>query len=60
MNNLLGATEIKIELFKTPMDFEVNNFLKEHNGNIIDIQISAAEHGQTCIMVVYKKQTERK
>ena len=53
---MFGITNIKVEFFtctKSHVD-ELNNFLKKHDGNIIDIQYQQNDLATKQIMVVYQ------
>ena len=65
MNNLIGVSGIQVATFShTPFtDFfmdKLNDFLTEHDKNIIDIQLSATESRNDVIIMVVYKETERK
>ena len=57
MNKMFGITGIKVKFFscfdKKDLD-ELNNFLCEYDGNIIDIQYQKSDVLLDSIMVVYK------
>lgn len=51
MNNLYGITGIKVKAFGLKYsDKTLNNFLEEHDGDIIDIQIVSSD----VAVVIYK------
>lgn len=56
MNNLFGITNIKVKHFSISGDEieKINDFLKLHDGNIIDIQYQ--QNNFTCkqILVIYQ------
>lgn len=58
MTNLYGITGLKVRLFWTgrteSYSTYLNDFLKEHDGNIIDIKSNIVEDGGMRIMVIYK------
>lgn len=56
INNLFGITNIKVKHFVvTNGDFsEINNFLKKHDGNIIDIQYQQNNFVAKQILIVYQ------
>ena len=57
MNNIFGITGIRTRSFQVEQNDtrEVNAFLKEHDGNIIDIQIVTMLCGYSRWVIIYKK-----
>ena len=56
MNNLYGITGIKVKGFGLLYgDEALNNFLKEHDGDIIDIQMAL----NNSAIVIYKDNKEK-
>ena len=56
MNKMYGITGIKVKFFvcqNTNAD-ELNDFLEEYDGNIIDIQYQQNNFAVKQVMVVYK------
>lgn len=57
MNNLYGITNIKIVFMQTTDNNapEINDFIKRHDGNIIDIQYQ--QNNFTChqVMIIYSE-----
>lgn len=60
MNNVFGITNIRAKAFEVNKNdtSEVNAFLEEHDGEIIDIQIIPMFQGYSRWIVVYHE-TER-
>ena len=57
MKSMFGITGIKVRAIEAGEDMsEVNDFLKEHDGNIIDIQNSPMLYGVTKFIIIYKKE----
>lgn len=56
MNNIYGITNIRAKAFEVNKNdvAEVNKFLAEHDGDIIDIQIIPMFQGYSRWMVIYK------
>lgn len=55
MNKMFGITGIQVRFFISEHNAkELNDFLKEYNGNIIDIQYQQNDFAVRQIMVVYK------
>ena len=56
MNNIFGITGIRTKAFEVNKNdtSEVNAFLNEYDGNIIDIQIIPLFQGYSRWMVIYK------
>ena len=58
-NNFFGITNIKVKHFSInketdPDLLEINNFLKYHNGNIIDIQYQQNDLINKQILIIYQ------
>ena len=55
MNNVFGITNIRVKAFEVNKNdvTEVNEFLAEHDSNIIDIQIIPMFQGYSRWMVIY-------
>ena len=66
MNNVFGITNIRAKAFEVNKNdvTQVNEFLAEHDGDIIDIQIIPMFQGYSRWMVIYHEienfDTERK
>lgn len=60
MNNIYGITNIRIAAIEALHDHlsEVNEFLKAHDGNIIDIRTGDMLYGMTKYIFIYKETTE--
>lgn len=56
MNHLFGLKGIQAKAFEiTHMDMtEVNEFLREYDGNIIDVQVVPMAMGLSKVVVIYK------
>lgn len=56
MNKMYGITGIKVKFFvcQNGDANELNNFLEEYDGNIIDIQYQQNNFAVKQVMVVYK------
>ncbi len=56
MKNMYGITNIRVKSFEVDKDDfnEVNNFLKEYDGDIIDMQIIPLFYGKSRCVIVYK------
>lgn len=55
-NTMFGITNIKVKHFACKSDEmgEINNFLKKHDGNIIDIQYSQNNFTMVQVLIVYQ------
>lgn len=55
MNKIYGITGIRVKFFvcEDKSTNELNNFLEEHDGNIIDIQYQQNDFAVKQVMVVY-------
>lgn len=56
MKNLFGITNIHvkaIEVSRNEME-EVNKFLEEHDGDIIDLQVMPMLYGMSRFIIIYK------
>lgn len=60
MNNVFGITNIRAKAFEVNKNdvAEVNEFLAEHDGDIIDIQIIPMFQGYSRWMVIYHEAKE--
>lgn len=56
MKSVYGITGIRVKAIEASHEGleEVNKFLEEHDGNIIDIQISPMMYGVTKYIIVYR------
>ena len=57
MNDFRGIKGIKVRIFEFTYNDEINDFLKEHDGNIIDIQFQSTTTGgyaNSNVMVIYQ------
>ena len=56
MKSMFGLTGIQLKVFEIVHDNadEVNDFLREYDGNIIDVSSSPMALGMTKILIVYK------
>lgn len=57
MNDFRGVKGIKVKLFEITFSKEINDFLEEHDGNIIDIQFNSATSGgyaKINVMIIYQ------
>ena len=56
MGNIYGVTGVRVKAIEAPHEdlTEVNDFLDEYDGNIIDIQTSPMAYGVTKYIIVYK------
>lgn len=57
MNKMYGITGIRVKFFVCQNENadELNNFLEEYDGNIIDIQYQQNNFAVKQVMVVYKE-----
>lgn len=55
MNNIYGITNIRVKAIEVEKNdlTKVNQFLKEHDGNIIDIQIIPMFQGFSRFIITY-------
>ena len=63
MSSLLGFTQLKVKLFYDDMELAepaVNDFLQEHDGDIVNVEINSAEHRRFKVAVLYRDTSERK
>lgn len=56
MPNFYGITHLKVKILEVTHDKteELNVFLEEHNGNIVDIQTAPMMYGFCKFIIVYK------
>ena len=55
MNNVFGITGIRVKFFVVDKNAdELNDFLEEYDGNIIDIQYQQNDFAVKQVMVVYR------
>lgn len=58
MKNLFGITNIQVKAIEVVQNdvHEVNEFLMEHNGNIVDITIVPMFQGLSRYVITYRKE----
>ncbi len=57
MNDFRGIKGIKVRIFEITYSDEINDFLKEHDGNIIDIKFQSTTTGgyaNSNVMIIYQ------
>ena len=62
MSNVFGITNLQIKTFDCFQDelTEVNEFLKEHNGDVVNIQTEAMLYGKTRYIITYREKPRAK
>lgn len=60
-NNLFGITNIKVEHISVHQDdiCLINDFLDEHDGNIIDVQYQQNNFTHIQVLIIYQDNTRR-
>lgn len=57
MNDFRGIKGIRVKIFEVTFNKEINDFIKEHDGNIIDIQFQSTTSGtytKSDVMIIYQ------
>lgn len=62
-NSIYGIQDIKIKFFsglESTVAFDIAEFLKKHNGNILDIQHQVVSTYLVSVMVVYTEKDNKR